>query len=109
MPTKLRTIDLFCGCGGMTQGLDSAGLDIIAGIDVWNKAIDSYSANHTHLSICEDLTNYPPETFKKNNKIKGKIDVIVGGPPCFLSNTKVVPWARRSVPLLARTETSWSS
>lgn len=40
--SDINVIDLFCGCGGMTQGLTDAGLNIIAGIDFWDKAIDSY-------------------------------------------------------------------
>ncbi len=38
----MNVLDLFCGCGGFTQGLTDAGLSVIAGIDVWNIAIDTY-------------------------------------------------------------------
>ena len=78
---KLNVLDLFCGCGGMSQGLHKAGLNIVAGIDIWNKAIDSYKDNFDHLAICADLTKLSPEKFKSKYKI-GKIDIIVGGPPC---------------------------
>jgi len=37
--TALNVIDLFCGCGGMSKGLTDAGLNVIAGIDVWDKAV----------------------------------------------------------------------
>ncbi len=80
---KLNVLDLFCGCGGMSKGLHDAGLNIIAGIDIWDKAIESYSKNFNHLAICQDLTKLSPEDFNniynKDNKI---IDIIVGGPPC---------------------------
>lgn len=33
----LNVLDLFCGCGGMSKGLTDAGLNIIAGIDIWDK------------------------------------------------------------------------
>lgn len=79
----LNVIDLFCGCGGMSKGLSDAGLNIIAGIDIWNKAIDNYKKNFHHQAICEDLTKLSPENFdllyNKSNKV---IDIIVGGPPC---------------------------
>ena len=78
---KLRVLDLFCGCGGMTTGLHSANLDIVCGIDIWDKAIESYESNHNHLSICSDLTKLPPEKLEKDYDVKN-IDVIVGGPPC---------------------------
>jgi DNA (cytosine-5)-methyltransferase 1 len=79
---KLNVIDLFCGCGGMTTGLVKAGLNVIAGIDVWDKAIESYESNHDHLSICADLTKLSPQDFKSKYNIYCDIDIIVGGPPC---------------------------
>jgi DNA (cytosine-5)-methyltransferase 1 len=78
----LNVIDLFCGCGGMSSGLIDAGLNVIAGIDIWDKAIDSYKSNHNHLAICEDLTKLTPEEFKKKYNIDFNIDVVSGGPPC---------------------------
>lgn len=83
MVTKLNVIDLFCGCGGMSKGLHDAGLNIIAGVDIWDKAIDNYHKNFDHLAICADLKELSPEDFDKEyNKSKCKIDLIVGGPPC---------------------------
>ena len=76
---KLNVLDLFCGCGGMTEGLKKT-LNVVCGIDVWDRAIDSYKENHNHLSLCEDLTEFPPEELDK--RINASIDIIVGGPPC---------------------------
>ena len=79
----LNVIDLFCGCGGMSKGLTDAGLNVIAGIDIWDKAVESYNKNNNHKAYCEDLTQLPPEKFNdlynKENKI---VDILVGGPPC---------------------------
>jgi hypothetical protein len=60
---KLKVLDLFCGCGGMSKGLSDAGLDIIAGIDIWDKAIDNYKKNYHHRAICADLTKLSPDIF----------------------------------------------
>ncbi|HFR1806541.1 TPA: DNA cytosine methyltransferase, partial [Shigella sonnei] len=30
----VKVIDLFCGAGGLTHGLQLAGLDVVAGIDL---------------------------------------------------------------------------
>lgn len=79
----LNVIDLFCGCGGMSKGLTDAGLNVIAGIDIWDKAVESYNKNNHHNAYCADLTQLSPETFNelynKENKI---VDILVGGPPC---------------------------
>ena len=79
----LNVIDLFCGCGGMSKGLTDAGLNIIAGIDIWDKAVESYNKNFEHKAYCEDLTQLPPEKFNElYNKENKNIDILVGGPPC---------------------------
>jgi len=80
---KYNVLDLFCGCGGMSKGLEYAGLNVIAGIDIWDKAINSYKRNFKHQGICEDLKKLSPKQFqKKYNKDNKQIDIIVGGPPC---------------------------
>lgn len=80
---KINVLDLFCGCGGLSKGLEDSGLNIIAGIDIWDKAISNYKKNFKHLAICEDLTKFPPENFDQEfNKDKKTIDILVGSPPC---------------------------
>ncbi len=79
----LNVIDLFCGCGGMSKGLTDSGLNIIAGIDIWDKAVENYNKNFKHKAYCEDLTILTPEKFDNlYNNDKKTIDLIVGGPPC---------------------------
>ena len=69
--TSLNALDLFCGVGGLIKGLVGqvnltidAGINVIAGIDIWDKAIES-TKNFNHYAICEDLTKYPPERFQE--------------------------------------------
>jgi DNA (cytosine-5)-methyltransferase 1 len=79
----LNVIDLFCGCGGMSKGLTDAGLNVIAGIDIWDKAVESYNKNYQHKAYCADLTLLPPEKFNElYNKENKNVDILVGGPPC---------------------------
>lgn len=82
-----NAIDLFCGCGGLTEGLEQAGINVVVGIDHWDKAIETYKNNHKHEAYCADLKEFSPEILcKKYKKTHGKdlpiIDLIVGGPPC---------------------------
>ena len=80
---KLNVIDLFCGCGGMSKGLTDAGLNVIAGIDFWDRAVESYNKNFEHKAYCEDLTKLSPKQFNEMyNKENNVVDVIVGGPSC---------------------------
>jgi len=83
MTKQLNVLDLFCGCGGMSKGLTDSGLSLLAGIDIWDKAVESYNKNFDHKAYCEDLTKLSPEKFNElYNKEKKTIDILVGGPPC---------------------------
>ena len=33
--SSFKVLDLFCGCGGMSKGLEDAGLNIVAGCDIF--------------------------------------------------------------------------
>lgn len=78
---QLKVLDLFCGAGGFTRGLLDSGLDIICGIDIWDKAVDTYRVNNSHIGLCKDLKIYTPEMLESEHGIHD-IDIIVGGPPC---------------------------
>lgn len=81
-PKTYNVLDLFCGCGGLSLGFEFSGYNIIAGIDVWEDALDTYNYNHKKSkAICADLsTLLPNEVEKLIPDIN--VDVIVGGPPC---------------------------
>ncbi|MDR3243318.1 MAG: DNA (cytosine-5-)-methyltransferase [Elusimicrobiota bacterium] len=75
----MKTIDLFCGVGGLSLGFEKAGFDIVAAYDYWNKAIDIYNDNLKHRGYVVDLSNIE----KIVNIIKKyDFECIIGGPPC---------------------------
>lgn len=77
---KFRTVDLFCGGGGLSQGLQNAGFDIVAAFDWWQPAINFYNHNITgHSAYRQDLSNVE-ESVERIREWKPA--VIVGGPPC---------------------------
>ena len=77
---KLRVVDLFCGGGGLSQGLMDAGFEIVAAIDNWSVATSFYQLNiKGHPVINEDIADLDvmiPLVRSYNP------DVIAGGPPC---------------------------
>lgn len=80
--SSFNAIDLFCGAGGLSYGFESAGFNILLGIDSDAKALEVFEKNHKNAkSICGDITeiNYAQIKEKIGDK---KIDVIIGGPPC---------------------------
>lgn len=82
---KYNVLDLFCGCGGLTEGFKKV-FNIICGIDSWDIAIESYKQNHNHMALCKDLTEFKPDDlnliFNNNEQNQKQIDIIIGGPPC---------------------------
>ena len=74
----MRTVDLFCGCGGMSLGFQTAGFDIVAAYDNWKPAVNTYKKNFTHEIFQRDLSDYSvvEEIGAK------KPEIIIGGPPC---------------------------
>ena len=47
---RLKSVDLFCGCGGMSLGFQNAGFNIAASFDNWLPAIEVYSARSRRSS-----------------------------------------------------------
>ena len=79
---KYNFIDLFCGAGGFSAGLEMAGLNCIGGIDNVERTVKTHQLNHKDsVSLCADMREIEPEEFHKMIGYK-KVDVIIGGPPC---------------------------
>ena len=79
---KLKVLDLFCGCGGLSKGFLDAGYSIVAGIDHDEKALKTFLYNHPKTDgFVEDLGKIDVKKFIKGNSIPA-IDMVVGGPPC---------------------------
>jgi len=78
----MRVIDLFSGCGGLSQGFLDAGFNVVLGIDSWNDAVQTFNKNHsTAVGIVANLENETVKNISVKNSIH-KVDVIIGGPPC---------------------------
>ncbi len=76
---SMNTVDLFCGCGGMSLGFELAGNNVLAGLDNWDKAIKVYGDNFSHPVHKIDLKNVDAAADVVNTY---QPDMIVGGPPC---------------------------
>lgn len=80
MKSNLKSIDLFCGGGGLSQGLSDAGIEIVAAFDNWDAAINFYRKNISSHPV-EKLDLLDSQAVSKHLS-KYKFNMIVGGPPC---------------------------
>lgn len=87
-------IDLFSGCGGFSLGLGNAGWEGVFAVEKDSMAFDTFKYNlidgkYNHFNwpdwlpkkattIQEILKNYSEQL----SSLKGKVDLIAGGPPC---------------------------
>lgn len=83
--TGLKAIDFFCGGGGMSLGMQKAGINVIAGIDNDLKCRETYEANHPHSKFIEvDITQFGVEELACRTDIAKDDDslVFIGCSPC---------------------------
>ena len=75
----MRVVDLFCGAGGMSLGLQEAGFEIAAGFDHWEPALATYRRNLGPHARLLDLGQVEAAAAKVSAFAP---DLIAGGPPC---------------------------
>ena len=78
----MKTLDLFCGVGGLSIGFQKAGFDLVGAVDKWDSAVNLYNLNNHifgHKAITFDLTEFKNLDF--DNEF-GNIECVIGGPPC---------------------------
>lgn len=80
---KPVVVDLFCGCGGATEGLRRAGFGIALAVDSSAEAIDTLYLNQVTLTF-EQLYKGDIRNLELPDSIlcPGPIHVLFGGPPC---------------------------
>jgi DNA (cytosine-5)-methyltransferase 1 len=79
-----RSLDLFCGIGGLTLGFQRAGIHAIGGIDYCQNAKQTFERNLSPVPcLLSDLTQTTVSEIEEFFKISAaEIDIITGGAPC---------------------------
>lgn len=74
-------VDLFCGIGGLTHGLQCAGLNVVAGVDIEKSCRFAYEHNNNAVFINEDVSALSSDVvraFFPHNTVS----ILVGCAPC---------------------------
>lgn len=80
-------ISLFAGAGGMDLGVEDAGYQVAAAVEMDHDAADTMEKNFDGLQspvIREDILDVPTKTLLRAAGLRGRErpDLLVGGPPC---------------------------
>ena len=76
---KYRFVDLFCGCGGMTQGFLQAGMKPIGAVEINDIASNTHRYNFPDCKLYTgDIKDFACSNFGEF----GEIHLVIGGPPC---------------------------
>jgi len=92
---KLRVLDLFSGCGGLSLGFNAAGFEIAGAVELDPLAAASHAQNFfgkstadviSHHATPRDITKFSPNNLAAEfnlARVDGRrVEVVVGGPPC---------------------------
>uniref|UniRef100_A0A6J0V8B4 DNA (cytosine-5)-methyltransferase n=1 Tax=Pogona vitticeps TaxID=103695 RepID=A0A6J0V8B4_9SAUR len=91
-PPKLRTLDVFSGCGGLSEGFHQAEVsETLWAVEMWEPAAQAFRLNNPGTTVftedCNVLLKLVMSGEKTNSlgqKLpqKGDVEMLCGGPPC---------------------------
>ena len=96
--SKPVVVDVFCGCGGLSEGFKQAGFFPVLGIDIEKYAVATYGRHNDGRGWVADIANVGGKDIieRTGRKI---IDVMAGGPPCqAFSTVAVAKWRSLGMP-----------
>lgn len=102
--SEMTFVDLFCGAGGLSKGLEMSGLEGICGLDWFDEAGMTYSRNFNHPFVNGDIKS--PEIKQKfyetvKKQLNGReLSVVAGGFPCqgfSMAGNRIVDDPRNSL------------
>lgn len=78
---KIYAVDLFCGAGGLTYGLEQAGLKVVEGIDIDPHCEFPFQENTKAKFVCKDVREYSAREARRAWR-GADVKVMVGCAPC---------------------------
>ena len=86
MSMKIKAIDLFSGCGGVSIGLTQAGFDVVCAVEIDGDAVKAYKGYHLLKSVNvlqKDIcTISGKELLSAGNVDENELYLLAGCPPC---------------------------
>lgn len=79
---NINAIDLFCGVGGLTCGIQKSGINVVAGYDIEKTCKYAYEYNNDSLFINKDVTKLKGEEVNALYPENTDVKVLMGCAPC---------------------------
>ena len=79
---RITAIDLFCGVGGLTQGLGLAGIDVVMGVDLDPACRYAFEANNTAMFVKADVMKLSAEDLAVAFAATEGVSLLAGCAPC---------------------------
>ncbi len=102
--SQMTFVDLFCGAGGLSKGLEMAGLHGVCGLDFFKEAGQTYQRNFHHPFVFGDITlQESKDKFYATVKeqLAGRhLNIVAGGFPCqgfSMAGNRIVDDPRNSL------------
>lgn len=102
--SAMTFVDLFCGAGGLSKGLELSGLNGVCGLDWFKEAGMTYKRNFKHPFVYGDITlKEKKQEFYDTvrTELKGrKLNIVAGGFPCqgfSMAGNRIVDDPRNSL------------
>lgn len=102
--SHMTFVDLFCGAGGLSKGLELSGLEGICGLDWFKEACMTYNRNFDHPFVNGDIKD--PQIKQKfydtvKEQLNGRqLNIVAGGFPCqgfSMAGNRIVDDPRNSL------------
>lgn len=79
---KISAIDLFCGVGGLTNGVQRCGIDVVAGYDILKSCKFPYEFNNDAKFILKDVKDISANEIQQLYPSDSDYRVLMGCAPC---------------------------
>ncbi|MZU11608.1 DNA (cytosine-5-)-methyltransferase [Enterococcus mundtii] len=79
---KINAIDLFCGVGGLTNGIQKTGINVIAGFDIAKECQYAFEYNNDAKFIYKDVRNIEDDEILNLYPKDTDIKILMGCAPC---------------------------
>ena len=102
--SNMTFVDLFCGAGGLSKGLELSGMHGICGLDWFDEAGQTYARNFDHPFINGDIKQ-PENKLKFYDTVRAQLNgrnlsLVAGGFPCqgfSMAGNRIVDDPRNSL------------